>query len=111
MQTFSDYLGRREKIVAESVTPHQLAEAIRSVVEEWGVSPQEINAGRCEDFAYAVLELLGDPPEVEHEIFPGRPSGTHSYLTLGGRYFDAEAPMGVNAVRDLPVIKRWLAGR
>lgn len=94
----------------------------------------KINSGLCEEFAYEVHErfehrhllgvmyteeLLDEDDQVEwNRPGIGLPDGLsrqemedvrlggHCFLTMKGRWYDAECPEGVDNVLDLPIFRR-----
>jgi hypothetical protein len=71
----------------------------------------DINSGECENFAYELLEKLGEYNEntceletrnfVHPDVLP-----THVWVFHNGKHYDAEAPQGVDNWFDLPIFKR-----
>lgn len=70
----------------------------------YGVTSRGMNKGLCEQFAEDVLELVGNNDvsieDNASEWF------NHCWLEYKGRYYDAEAPTGVDEVADLPIFIR-----
>lgn len=94
----------------------------------------KINSGLCEEFAYEVHErfehrhlvgvmyteeLLDEDDQLEFDrpgiVVPEGLSrqemaevrlGGHCFLTMKGRWYDAECPEGVDNVLDLPIFRR-----
>lgn len=77
-----------------------------------------INCGLCEDFAIDLIVVMGgDPYRGSDDIWMAwhdeMPDCTedeatwhaHCFVVYQGRYYDSEAPEGVNHWRDLPCIK------
>ena len=64
-----------------------------------GLTPQQINAGRCGEFADRLGEL------VQASFVDNRHS-EHSFLRVGSKCFDAETPDGVAGFKNLPFFKR-----
>lgn len=98
-----------------------VTEAIRHLIEN-GTRPRDpeerpyprpykINDGLCEDFAHHVVNLVDDPevrmdfPENHGNDALGR-FGGHVWITDGDKYYDAEAPEGVEDWKSLPFFLR-----
>lgn len=81
-------------------------QAMRDLVAEYGMHPSQINYGFCADFACAISEKF-EQAEVysDKDCDPDR-EYTHSFLELGGMYYDAECIEGVKNWWDLPIFKR-----
>lgn len=87
-----------------------LPKAIRKHVKEYrtdGITPVSINNGYCADFATVIWEQFGRCAIqiLSNEDLSGE-EYTHTFMKHGGRFFDAEAPNGVDDWRDLPFFKR-----
>jgi len=115
--------------------------ALEAMVEEFcvesGVSPIEINAGLCADFADAFTSVFGQGAEILgiDDLFAEATSGSermkaavpppgmtwsdlgsigaveglsHSWIAYDGLHFDAEATRGVANPFDLPCVRHGL---
>jgi hypothetical protein len=67
---------------------------------EFNEDPQKINSGECEDFLMAMADMLPGVFEMDHL--------GHIFARIDNRYYDAEAPEGVDDWRDLPYFQREL---
>lgn len=106
----------------------QLTRSILSLVNEFIEDPEfddvsydhDINDGYCADFATELwegygrsyLDIVSDEDFIEcgmtHEGRDG-PHGdnyTHTFIHYDGKFYDSEAPYGVDDWRDLPIFKR-----
>lgn len=90
---------------------------IRAVIDQvregyerlYGVDACGINSGLCEDFAHDVARLVpGAQATWVDELDPTLlgPHDAHCVVVFKGRYYDAEAPDGVEWLRDIPLVKR-----
>lgn len=83
---------------------------VREDFAKEGIPPIEINSGCCADFATVVWERLGKPSDEVLEFVDDESLGagryTHTFLRFKGRYYDAEAPEGVDDWQDLPIFQR-----
>jgi hypothetical protein len=71
---------------------------------EYGDNPLWINHGRCQDFAE---DLKTKFPEAKmYWAYSGKFTPYHWFVKIGNRYYDAEAPEGVDRTLDLPTFKR-----
>lgn len=125
-------LEEMEEIVREEVnrlTESTLttSEAIRKVIDQYDMSPDMINAGPCDLFAYDVRDLIRDKTGREVKVVgdPGRhvvpyeevpvenpdldvpseePVLTHVWIydPKTEKYYDAQCPEGVKDWHDLP---------
>lgn len=84
----------------------RIATVIGVVVQEWGITPREINAGRCDKFALEVIARMGgysndltDDASSEDEL-------GHYWIVYCDKCYDAECPNGVSDYRQLPFFKR-----
>jgi hypothetical protein len=96
---------------------HEVERAVRDLLRSppWAdFSPEDVNAGLCEDFANDLLELLAARRvrgavllyTTTWEDLPG-----HAWVCVRGRHFDAEVPRGVDRRLDLPIFRRHPAAR
>jgi hypothetical protein len=103
-----------------------LSATIRRMITHYGVTPEEINNGLCEDFADSVMAEMGypirkqtntrfvqaDPFDQPDEFgnkdvaWPG-----HFWIVWDGKHYDAECPDGVDCWHDLPLFARWIAAK
>ena len=76
-----------------------------------GYDAYSINNGRCEDFAVDVINTLGGESDelyvaghenmsdrTDNEDLPG-----HCFICYMGRFYDSQAPCGVDQWRQLPI--------
>jgi hypothetical protein len=73
--------------------------------------PWDINRGRCVE--WAELVCAGIPGAQMHEYDDCAPTWMlHTFVRLGGLYYDAEALGGVKRVRELPCFSHpWERGK
>ena len=71
----------------------------------YGMTPRRMNRGLCEQFAEDVLELVKEVDDVSIEDNASE-WFNHCWLEYKDRYYDAEAPYGVDEVADLPIFLR-----
>jgi len=128
-------------MMATNETAPEITQALEAMVEEFrmecGVSPIEINAGLCADFADAFTSVFGPGAEIlgiddlfeeatsgsERMKAAGPPPGmtwadldvlgaveglSHSWIAYEGRHFDAETTRGAANPFDLPCIRHGL---
>lgn len=77
-----------------------ISEIIRQLVSEFnGASPEQINNGQCDEFAWCIADEI---PSVQ----VGEVLYSHFFVKLAGRYYDSECPQGVKRLKDLPVFQR-----
>jgi hypothetical protein len=67
--------------------------------------PIQINTGGCADIATILWERHRELNVVSDEDMGGR-EYTHTFIEHQGRYYDAEAPDGVDDWHDLPIFAR-----
>lgn len=83
----------------------KITDVINEMVSAFGFDdPKDINEGWCADFAHKVGEKVPGSSIRCDEDF-GR-EYTHTFLKYRGRYYDAEAPLGVKNWKQLPYFKR-----
>ena len=94
-----------------------VSKVIRQLVEVWYnlhfLEATEINDGTCEDFARDVCGIIPGTsvnwddvyPEIEHKKF-GISHGIHAFVYYEEKYYDAEAPDGVDNWWELPLFTR-----
>ena len=71
------------------------------------INIENINEGCCADFATVIWErfqVLG--VEITNDEELGAEDYTHTFLSFGGKYFDAETPYGVADWHLLPIFVR-----
>jgi hypothetical protein len=68
------------------------------------LTPLEINDGYCDIWASQFTDRFGGEHQWSFD-FPGDPNG-HSWVTLKGRFYDAEIPGGVTQLEDIPYFQR-----
>lgn len=89
-------------------------EAVRAqlLLEHWrDVTPEEINRGRCEEFAEELVDTLVIAGHVrafvvdsdDHTRFMDH---WHVWTYVDGKHYDSEAPDGVDDWADLPFFAR-----
>ena len=92
---------------------------INDLVLEWGEHPLDINGGECGDFA---CELARRLPAAYHVFCEAALNlftidnlefdlNGHNMIEYDGRYYDAEAPQGVEYPELLPIFVRQWAPR
>ncbi|QBJ02559.1 putative dual-specificity phosphatase [Pseudomonas phage Psa21] len=76
------------------------------------VTLQEVNTGKCEDFATDFVDLFPEGEIVGTDNFAdwhhGAWPGGHCWIMFKGKHFDSEALDGVDCWKDLPFFKRAL---
>jgi hypothetical protein len=94
----------------------QDAEMVMRAIREWfdrqkeefgrEIEPYQVNCGMCDELAQYVEETIdGAEMFVVEDEFPELSHISHYAIRYKGRYYDAEAPCGVDDVRELPIIK------
>ena len=94
----------------------KIHEVIMRLAMEWGKHPYEINNGDCEDFAYAVQQIIpevdmfwGDELVDNYDFFTeDHCPQYHAFMYYNGKYYDAEEPYGVYNPAHLPYYERVL---
>lgn len=98
------------------MTCSDVSEIIARMVLSFGKAPRDINNGMCEDFALSVVRELMDAGELGalvvdvtwfDEEWNDDFKPWHAWVYLDGRWYDAEAPHGVDDWEDLPFFKSW----
>lgn len=89
-----------------------VARATRKILPRCG-SVRDINNGSCEDWANEVEALVPGAEAVWLDEFGGTEFGEehdvpHCAVLYAGRWYDAEAPHGVDRPEDLPCCAEWL---
>ena len=108
-----------EKVKGRNLT--DIAEVIRAVAGVYQTlydqDAYEINCGCCEDFAADVIAVLtGDGRETDelfaawHDNMLDCTEGeadwwSHKFVVYKGRYYDSQAPEGVDEWRQLPAFQ------
>lgn len=82
------------------LTQQQLATSIRQIVDEW-----KYEDGLCADLADVIHELHPET-KIYSDDELGAKEYTHTIIVFEGRYYDAEAPEGVDDWRQLPIYAR-----
>lgn len=100
---------------------NEIADAIRSQLKAWGVSPEQargVNEGECMVFVNELLlatdfdierMTTNDLPSqyvADEDGFDAEPY--HEWVTDGTYHYDAECPEGVDDWKKLPFFKRTL---
>ena len=107
-----------EEMAAENHLFQEQDVNLQSLVEEFsketGLTPYQICDGQCEEFASFVQKRIPEAEMVGPEIFPEGSEEFdflwgHTFLQIGDKYYDAEAPQGVDHPIDLPLYKRRIA--
>lgn len=86
--------------------------------DAYGTDAYEINCGLCEDFAHDLVWALGEDPyshscpieirwhdEMEDCTEEEANTWAHCFVVYQGRYYDSQAPEGVDAWRELPCFR------
>jgi hypothetical protein len=89
------YLGSLPEKKGVNIT----AEA-KKLIKRFGMSPDEINCGNCDQFADELQKKVGG-------TVVGSPDGTHFWLLWNGKYYDAQNPDGVKQLETLSYFKGW----
>lgn len=90
----------------------RVADTIRLLVKRFDKHPWDINNGECDDFAWDLVEALGEGAESSWvEDLPDHDYDTdgdirHVVVMYRGWYFDAEEPYGVKDWRHIPLCAR-----
>jgi hypothetical protein len=77
---------------------------VKRYEEELGFTAAEINDGLCFNFADDLKVLV--PEGVVEDYFDSEGDWSHAYFCFEGRYYDSEAPEGVEDFMQLPCCKR-----
>lgn len=69
-----------------------ITDAILKMKRKFKMSGYNINNGNCDNFAYDVASILGEPKglEVIEVDFDTSDLPEHFYIKFNGKYFDAE---------------------
>lgn len=84
-----------------------MKDIINNLIKKWGLTPAEINSGRCDEFAQDVWDITGGELVATEDVdgdtstLPG-----HVWIVVNGRHYDAETPEGVDDFRQLKIFKR-----
>ena len=78
-----------------------MTQTINDMILEFDEYPYDINNGRCEDFAEAIVKKMPGATSMWNDFDNDDPN--HCYVRYNGRYYDAECPEGVNSPDDLPI--------
>lgn len=95
-----------------SLAPSAIIKRLRYIyLIAFGLSePREINNGYCEEFAEDLAGLLPNAvTKWDDEMLDVPPElgwGSHKFVLWQNRYYDCEAPSGVNDWRHLPFFVR-----
>lgn len=92
-------------------TREQVADLIRSMIDNFGEDAWFINNGFCAGFASGLCKALGPEARVVHSLsqyrdgtFPG-----HWWVEYNGLHFDAETPEGVETPKEMQYHRRMRA--
>lgn len=96
---------------------NDISEVIRYEVKKWIESEyfnmkdaEDINNGKCSQFAKSVKDSLGSPEDLEICSYGydggNYQSNAHRWILYNGKHYDAECPEGVNKPRNLPIFRR-----
>ena len=110
-----------EKLHNRVISQIKFRGSISSVIEQvrnawfdmYALNAEQINDGTCEDFARDVCGIIPGTsvnwddvyPEIEHKKF-GISHGIHAFVYYEEKYYDAEAPDGVDNWWELPLFTR-----
>lgn len=79
-------------------------------LKEYGLTPYEINCGKCEDFAFEITDKIkgshfnwGD--ELINEDEDPDQYAYHCIIFYKGKYYDSEHPYGVEDFRNISAFK------
>lgn len=84
-------------------------------IQKFGQTPQQINRGDCDRFAWRIHELIPNSKvyetPLEHDVIIGEKGEeivvpTHFFVKIDNRYYDAETIEGVKDYCELPPFKR-----
>ena len=79
-----------------------VTELIFDLVATINQPPRFINTGLCVDFALALKDVLIHLYPEHRVSTEGKWGPSHYYLVYNGRYYDSQAPYGVNHWQQLP---------
>lgn len=104
----------------------ETAKIIEASFQFGAFSPWHINTGWCYELSRAISDAL-NKEGIENEILDsdwliesgpmdGRPKGVgllgyHEFVLAEGKYYDSEAPDGVDSPYDLPIVKAAVVSR
>lgn len=87
-----------------------ITNVIHELVNEFGYTPYEINNGQCQEFAEALQQRVRGATLMEvgtDENGDFNEDPIHFFVKFKGRYYDAEAPLGVRDWRNLPIFHNY----
>ena len=87
----------------------KIAQAILDCIEKFKQIPEidcaeDINHGYCDLFAECIRTKVPDARIHQWDREDGKPAN-HDFIEYRGRFYDAEAPGGVDDYRDLPIFE------
>jgi hypothetical protein len=104
----------------------ETAKIIKNSFQFGAFSPWHINTGWCYELSRSISDAL-NKEGIENEILDsnwlikngpmdGRPKGVgllgyHEFVLAEGKYYDSEAPDGVDSPYDLPIVKSAVVSR
>lgn len=72
--------------------------------DSYEMSPQDINCGLCAEFATQIWQKCCGVEIISDEDM-GAIEYTHTFISYGGRFYDAECVTGVENWKDLPIFQ------
>lgn len=76
---------------------------MENVTNDFGMPPYEINNGKCEEWAYSIMEKL---PNVEiWETLFDFADIQHIFIRINNKFYDAQCLYGVEDHMQLPIFK------
>jgi hypothetical protein len=86
----------------ENFPTEKVPQAIQRLVREYGLTPDEICGGNCDEFANDLADIIGGTlmATSEESDLPA-----HFFVEKDGLYYDSQTPQGVANIRDLPIFQ------
>lgn len=98
------------KLSVDELLNITIAKAIQIALQEFGMTPAEINTGYCDIFAQRVIEIMGGYSNfLEDDATPDDNLPSHYWVVYKGKCYDSECVGGVKDWHDLPIFKKHAA--
>ena len=74
-------------------------------IDPWNVTAEDLNNGLCAEVMDAIVKRIPEAEKCDSDF------AAHFFVRYRGRYYDAEAPNGVDHPNQLPIFRRSFAGQ
>lgn len=84
--------------------PAEITLIVNNLIDEYGISPQEINSGNCDTFAEDLVKRIPGSKLYETNLYS--PHQTHLFIMVNNLFYDAEHPFGIDDWKKMGIYRQ-----